>query len=569
MHITCPECGKKYKVDIDKIDQIKQKAPKCKACGFPLFQTQQQKDNNKPQAQVQSTQSPDPGDSSPPGLQQKENDLPGTIGPYTVEKLLGKGGMGTVYKCLDKPLNRHVAIKVLSIEDETQRQRFFQEAQALARLSHPNITQIYTAGEEDGMPYFVMEYVNGPSTAQLISKRKRLSVPKALEIAIQVCEGLKKALQSGVVHRDIKPANILIDSEGVAKITDFGMAKLLTEDQHLTRTSMVLGTPLFMSPEQGRGEKVDFRTDIYALGVMLYRFIIGRLPFKSDDALTLIMKHINDPVSFPPPTSSFSVPPAIAGVIRKMMAKNPDDRFMSYDQLIQELTKLKKGFQVLQIDETGTNDSEPLPAPSTELSNPNINPTQLSQTVMIPQKLSSSSSSNFTRFLTPAAVLVLIGFFVLIFKLGTETDTGSTSLNTPEVRATTEPRVTKELPPVEKSISMLPAEIEIINHDFEEMEDGSLRVYGKIRNTGTSSINDLIVEAALVNLYDAPLYEQKLLAEPRVILPGEFARFSFVFKNAEYSDHYIIRSAGKTTVGSELPSEDLNDDEIPELIREP
>ncbi len=560
MHITCSECGQKYKVDIDKIDQIKQKAPKCKACGFALFQKDKQ--YGKTQEQVRSEPGPEPEVPSAAGLKQTVVDLPKTIGPYKVERALGKGGMGIVYKCLDESLNRHVAIKVLSIEDETQRQRFFLEAQALAKLSHPNITQIYTAGEEGRMPYFVMEYVNGPSTAQMIHKQKRFSVSKALGIAIQVCEGLKKALQIGIIHRDIKPANILINAEGVVKITDFGMAKVLTEDQHLTRTSMVLGTPLFMSPEQGRGEKVDFRTDIYGLGVMLYRFIIGRLPFKSDDALTLIMKHINDPVPFPSPTSSFAVPPAIAGVIRKMMAKNPDDRFMSYDQLIQELTKLKKSFQVLQIDETETTDSEPPPAASTEFSNPNIIPTQLSQTMMIPQKMSSSSSASFTKFLTPIAVLVLIGFFVLIFKFGTGTDTSSKNLNTSANRPMTEHHVTEELAPITKVVTKAPDEIEITSHDIEEMEDSRLRVYGKIRNTGTKPIKNLVVEVAFVDWSDSTIQEQKLMAEPRVILPGEFARFSLVFKNVEYWDHYIIRSADKTAEGSEFSNEAVYEGDV-------
>jgi len=545
MNITCPDCHKKYIVNDSQIDLLKQKTPKCKACGSPLCQADKQNDEkiipNKPSA-------PDPV--------QEGGDLPKTVGSFKVEKLLGKGGMGIVYKCLDESLNRHVAIKMLLIEDETQRKRFFKEAQALAKLSHPNITQIYSAGEEGQMPYFVMEYVNGPSTEQLIQKRKRLPIPKALGIAIQVCEGLKKALQSDIIHRDIKPGNILISSDGVAKITDFGLAKILTEEQHLTKTSMIMGTPLFMSPEQGRGEELDFRTDIYSLGVMLYRFIIGRLPFKATDALTLIMKHIKEPVKFPAPTASFSVPPAIAGIIRKMMAKNPDERFMSYDQLIQELTKLKKSFQALQIEGAESTVTEQAPTTSTEANNPYTNTTQLSQTVMIPQKLSSSSSSSITKFLTPIAVLILLVFFGLIFKSGMKEDTTPINHYAPVAKATVETVVTKELEEVVNDVpANNPVEIEITHHAIEEMEDDSLRVYGTIRNTGTDSINNLSVEVAFVTWYDETIQEQEILTEPKVILPGEHARFSLVFKDfVEDWDRYIIRSSEETAEGSDLPS---------------
>jgi len=427
MRIKCPRCDIEYQIDDAEKDPINPKDLKCKACNANLFPKSEYQDKTV----VISMPPPEPGkdqvssDSSQTPNFSIESGNPKTIGLYQVEGILGKGGMGTVYKCMDVALHRPVAIKVLLLEENESRGRFFKEARALAKLSHPNITQIYTTGEEEGFPYFVMEFVDGPSCKALLAQEDRFSISKALDIAIQVCDGLKKAHQNDVIHRDIKPANILINSEGIAKITDFGLAKLLSGDHELTKTKMVMGTPSFISPEQGRGEKIDFRTDIYSLGVMLYQMIIGRLPFDAEDAITLIMKHIKEPVTFPSPTPELSVPPAIAGIIRKMMAKDPNERFLSYDQLIYNLSRLKKSFQALQAGESQMALPAQLKTLATDMSSVTLGSSHLSPKINIPEKHTRSSFLFSSRFTMPIVILILLGFFGLIIKSGMKNDTGS------------------------------------------------------------------------------------------------------------------------------------------------
>ena len=190
------------------------------------------------------------------------------INHYRIVEKIGSGGMGEVYLVEDTELNRQVALKFLSshlCQDADCRARFKREAQAAAKLNHPNIVTIHEVSEFNGRPFFAMEHVEGQSLRELI-KAKELPIERVMELAIQICEGLHKAHQSGIVHRDVKPANILIDSDGRAKILDFGLATMHGCD-HLTKTGSTLGTVGYMSPEQVRGETVDHRSDIFSLGV--------------------------------------------------------------------------------------------------------------------------------------------------------------------------------------------------------------------------------------------------------------------------------------------------------------
>jgi serine/threonine protein kinase len=489
--------------------------------------------------------------------EQPDDTYPASIGPYRIEGVLGKGGMGTVYKGLDESLHRHVAIKTLQLAEKKHQERFLKEARALAKLSHPNITQIHSAGEEGGVPYFVMEYVDGPSTEQLLEGKQRFPIPKSLDIVIQVCHGLKNANLMGIIHRDIKPGNILISSDGTIKITDFGLAKLVTEDQSLTSAGMTLGTPSYISPEQGKGEKLDFRADIYALGVMLYRFIIGRLPFVADTTVALIMKHVDEPVQFPTPTADLNVPPAITGIIRKMMAKNPDDRFLSYDQLIDELTRLKKSFQALEAktdDEITTSWQQP--ESIADLSSAaGTYDTQMDQTVMIQARSSGSSSRIPPKLLISVAILSILGF--VVFMSGrffsteqAEKDNNAKLGKTGRAEEIVLYQLPSNKPEEAKLVATGPVEIEIAQHTIEEMAENSYRVYGSIRNMGTNSIQELSVEVSLINVFNEGISTQNILTEPKVIMPGEIARFSLVFKEAEFLDHYIIKASDVSVEGS-------------------
>jgi serine/threonine protein kinase len=575
MQVFCANCNKQYNIDSSKLAQIKKRKPKCKACGSYIFssdeyheetilqkgdqfkmQTSKYLQDQKAPVQADKTDQPEqPDQPGQPG--QSDDAYPASIGPYSIEGVLGKGGMGTVYKGLDESLHRHVAIKTLQLAEKKHRERFLKEARALAKLSHPNITQIHSAGEDGGVPYFVMEYVDGPSTEQLLESKQRFPIPGSLDIVIQVCQGLKKANQMDIIHRDIKPGNILVSSDGTIKITDFGLAKLVTEDQSLTSAGMTLGTPSYISPEQGKGDKLDFRADIYALGVMLYRFIIGRLPFEADTAVALIMKHVDEPVQFPTPTADLNVPPAITGIIRKMMAKNPDDRFLSYDQLIDELARLKKSFQALEAktdDEMTTSWQQPesIADPGSAAGAYN---SQMDQTVMIPARSSGSSFRISPKLMISVAIIVLLGFFVFMSGWFSPTkqpekDNKVKLDKTGRAEEVVLYHLPSSKPEGARPAATGPVEIEITHHTIEEIDENSYRVYGSIRNMGTNSVQKLSVEVALINVFNEGISTQNILTEPRVIMPGEIARFSLVFKEVEFLDHYIIKASDESVEGS-------------------
>lgn len=269
------------------------------------------------------------------------------VGKYEVRSMLGQGGMGIVYESFDTDLDRAVALKVLN-RDLCRNPRFIdrfkREAKAAARLSHPNITHVYSIGEEAGNHYFAMEYVDGQNIDEVLKETGALPPVRALDIIRQTAVGLRVALQSKIIHRDIKPSNLLLTNEGLVKITDFGLAKaVMGSAVELTTTGVVMGTPVYMSPEQSKGVDVDHRSDIYSLGATFYHLVIGRAPFEADSPIATILKHINEDVRFP---DSCDVPVPIRQVIQHMLGKNPDDRYLTYDDLIRDLDRLIKGDEI-------------------------------------------------------------------------------------------------------------------------------------------------------------------------------------------------------------------------------
>jgi eukaryotic-like serine/threonine-protein kinase len=256
--------------------------------------------------------------------------LIGTVlsGRYRLESKLGSGGMSTVYLARDGTLERWVAVKVMhrEISDQPdQLERFRREARAVAQLSHPNVVAVIDAGEDGGHPYIVFEYVDGETLKQRIDRVGPLPIDEATAYAIEIGRGLSAAHTRRLVHRDVKPQNVLIDSEGRAKVTDFGIARSLESDG-LTQTGRVLGTTDYVSPEQAMGRGVDARTDIYSLGVLLYEMLTGEVPFKAETVVGVAMKHVNEQI----PNVQRQRPEvsaALAAVVERATAKEPKKRY--------------------------------------------------------------------------------------------------------------------------------------------------------------------------------------------------------------------------------------------------
>jgi serine/threonine-protein kinase len=261
---------------------------------------------------------------------------------YVIQTVLGRGGMGVVYRALDRDLDDLVAIKTLRSDavsaDPSLLDRFKQEIKLARRITHPNILRTHDLGEASGLRYLSMEYVKGITLKHLVESDEILPTPVALRIAKQMCAGLAAAHEAGVIHRDIKPQNILIEPSGGLKIMDFGIARL-TEDRGMTATGTVIGTPDYMSPEQARGLPLDFRSDIYSTGVVLYELFTGTLPFEGDSPLAVVLKHVQEkPPS--PQTRNPRIDPKVAAIILRCMEKDPAERFSSVNELYEALTRV-------------------------------------------------------------------------------------------------------------------------------------------------------------------------------------------------------------------------------------
>jgi serine/threonine protein kinase len=259
------------------------------------------------------------------------------LGPYRIINQVGQGGMATVYKAYQPSMDRNVAIKVLpgQLASSTEfRQRFQQEARIIAKLEHPHILPVFDYGESDGVTYFVMRYLDAGTLSEKMVKGRPLPLGEIDHLFTQLAEALSYAHGFGIIHRDLKPSNALIDSHGNVFLTDFGIAKLLeSASPRLTQTDAIMGTPAYISPEQARADKVDQRSDIYSLGIILYEMVTGRVPFVAETPLAVILKHVSD--SLPPPSSIKSdVPEAIEKVVLKSLAKHPGDRFATVAEFL-------------------------------------------------------------------------------------------------------------------------------------------------------------------------------------------------------------------------------------------
>jgi eukaryotic-like serine/threonine-protein kinase len=259
-------------------------------------------------------------------------------GRYELEELVGAGGMSSVFKARDTLLERHVALKILHqhfTEDEQYVERFRREARAVASLSHPNIVTILDRGEDEGRQFIVFELVEGRTLAEALRDEGRLPVGRALEIAIQVARGLGFAHEQGLVHRDVKPQNVILNGDGRAKVTDFGIARSL-DVQGVTQSGAVLGTSNYIAPEQASGRPVDRTTDVYSLGVVLFELLTGEVPFPGESFVAVAMQHVSEP---PPSVLEVrpDVPVRVARAVDRALEKDPAERFPTMDAFAAEL----------------------------------------------------------------------------------------------------------------------------------------------------------------------------------------------------------------------------------------
>ena len=266
------------------------------------------------------------------------------VGPYRLDSILGQGGMGVVYRAHDTKLNRTVALKVLSssLADAAARQRFQREAQTASSLSHPHIIVVHDAGEFDGRQYLVTELAAGGTLADWAERQTRTS-REIVELLIGIADALATAHEAGILHRDIKPGNILLTKNGYAKLADFGLAKIPETPEDVTRAASlrtavgaVVGTTAYMSPEQAAARRVDFRSDIFSFGMVLYQLVAGRRPFSGESDVDLLHAILHDA----PPTLPDTVPAALKLLVEKTLEKDPADRYQTMREIVVDMRRL-------------------------------------------------------------------------------------------------------------------------------------------------------------------------------------------------------------------------------------
>ncbi len=309
-----------------------------------------------------------------------------TVGRYEITGELGRGAMGVVYKALDPTIGRTVALKTMrldvhGLDAQEMVRRFQNEARAAGVLNHPNIVTIYDAGEEDGIFYIAMEFIEGTTLHELLAEKRVLPTDEVVQISRQICRGLDYAHSNGIVHRDVKPANIMLMPNGTVKIMDFGIAK---SGGQVTNTGQVLGTPNYMAPEQVKGRPLDGRSDLFSLGVILYEMLTGEKPFVGQNVTTIIYKIVNEtPIT--PRDLDVTVHPGLSAIVTKALAKAPDDRYQSGAELIRDL----ENYKLAGTGRNGSTGALPVPVPP-------------EKTVVLPVRVAGSTVQATAAAATPA-----------------------------------------------------------------------------------------------------------------------------------------------------------------------
>lgn len=399
---------------------------------------------------------------------------------YELLEKIGEGGMGIVYKAKCHLLNRFVAVKILKTElssDEDFVARFKREGTSAASLSHPNIVNVHDVGTENNINFIVMEYINGKTLKQLIKKNDRLTSQKTLEISLQIAKALQCAHKNNIIHRDIKPDNIMITKDNLVKVTDFGIAKV-SDSRTMTNSSKIMGTAHYFSPEQAKGNFVDFRTDIYSLGIVMYEMVTGRVPYNAESSISIAMMHIQEPV-IPPKEIITDLPGNVNQVILKAMEKEPIKRFQTANEMGEILKSIKENpnFKV-NLNDNGndatkimgaaivSNMGNDLTTVMSQCSNPE-NPT-IKKDRKVPPTNNKPSMNKKAMIIIVSIILVM-----LIGVLGKSLSKGTSANTSVPIVETTVPKSNEKLPINEKKFvpSLIGntkdiAEQNVVNNEF-------------------------------------------------------------------------------------------------------
>jgi len=400
-----------------------------------------------------------------------------TLGPYRIVEQLGMGGMATVYKAYHAAMDRHVAVKVLPrhfAADPTFVGRFEQEAKVIARLENARILPVYDYGEEDGITYIVMRYLDAGTLSERI-RAGQIPFAEIARIIAQVGDGLDYAHKKGVIHRDVKPSNIMLAQNGDVYITDFGISKLVEGTAQFTGSGIV-GTPDYVSPEQALGQPIDYRSDIYSLGIVLYQMATGDVPFHAETPMAVIIKHINDPLPLPR-TINPDIPEAVQNVILKALAKKPDERFQHCSELTAALnTAVDSGVSPDRATTEHGDTTAPLPSPQGTLgagTTPMAVASAASAPTAMPHKtepmVGDQPAKKKTSWLVPALIVVgllvlLVGGFIVLRTIqrvreANQRPTPTSVVGVAEVPSTEQVGAAVAAPPAEQSTPGAPGSV--------------------------------------------------------------------------------------------------------------
>jgi predicted Ser/Thr protein kinase len=484
---------------------------------------------------------------------------PDRFGPYKVESRIGAGGMGVVYQALDEALQRHVALKTLLpalAADPEFVARFKREAQSAAALNHPNITQIYTIGQEGALPFFAMEFIRGRSLEALVRDGGPIDPLQATGYILQAARGLRHAAQKSLIHRDVKPSNLMLTEDGVVKITDFGLAKAARAEAQLTATGEVLGSPGYISPEQAQGQAIDARSDIYSLGATFYQLATGRLPFEAPTPVAMIVKHLNEPLRSPRMLNP-KVPFPVAACIQKMMAKRPGERFQDYDALIRELERAIATAQpaapAREGAVAGPGPAAAAPAWSAMTGIEGRPRLRAAEATPVRTAAEGPRGSWFPIILAGAIGVLIVAGIVHNRRaaahdratggdMQASVETGfSDSAAAPGARHGRDPafhvgrlsdrtgattRFKSDERFAQRLRSRNPANLIFDKHDHEILEDGTLRVYGEVTNRGGSPAAQSRVRVRIMTEQGTLAIQGEAELQPALVLPGATAIFS-------------------------------------------